>query len=426
MASIAELRAIALLDGKQFQAEIAKIGNSTERTAQGMSRLGGMIAGAFSVGAIMAFGRRLLTMADDMQTAANTFGVSMQSMIGLGNAMAESGIKSESFLRILGKLQEAQSKVIAGDTRMAAGLKILGISQEQFVSLGVDDLLARIAKAYADAGGSAEAFGAINDIFGERIGPQMIEVLQRINTEGLDKFRQSAEGAAAGMSELARASDTFEKLGNDAMVWAAKTVGAMQEVAAKAGQISSQGAGGGFVAGLKSYVRMLVDPIYAARRIGGFLGAISGTQLEDPQTGPGGITGTGGARAPSAGVANAASLRARIQQQEEEALRKRGDLLEREAASRDKLYEQQDALAADFARQRADIMDGKGIAAPEFGAVDALQRIGGLVGGVAGGDQSVRIAERQARTQEAIRDLARGTNDRLERLEQQLRELGTE
>lgn len=424
MASVAELRAIALLDGKQFEAEIKKIGNSAGKTSEGFGKLQGMIAGAFSVGAVISFGRKLLDTADNMQTAANTFGLSMKSMIGLGNAMAESGIKSDSFLRILGKLQQAQTYVIEGNKRMTDGVKALGISQDEFVALNVDDLLERLAVAYTEAGGSAEAFGAITAIFGERIGPQMIEVLQRISTDGLAKFKEDAEVAAEGMSALAEASDTLEKLGNDFTIWAAKAVGAIKEVISAQERFRTSG---GLVGWWERIHRK--GPVFGMDEDTGMPYGRSPTPPPKPKSDAERITAEANIAALKARYAEAAAKaeadaqKALASQQERDAAKLAADR-ERRAEKTERLLDKQDAVVADYNARRAEIESGKGLGASAR-PVDSLLAMGGLVGNMVNAPQ-LQAAERAAKATEAMNELQANTNRKLDDVRKEIQELGRE
>jgi hypothetical protein len=417
MAAIAELKALAQLDGKQFDSDIKKLGNSVDRFGAGpLKNIGGMIAGAFSIGALTMFGRKLLKTADDLQTAASTFDVSLSSMIAFKSAMAESGIGADRFMRIFGKLNSSISEAQRGVTTYTDAFQMMNISQRELAGLGMDEVLALMAQKYEEAGDKQQFLAGVSKAFGERIGPQLIEVFQRLNREGLDKFKESAEGAAQGISELAKASDMFEKLGNDAIIWAGKTVGAILSVRSELDKFVTAG-------GVQGWWQRLhrKGPVFGMTDEGQPEGTAA--KIEAAKTVK---TETPSERR----LAGLAELEAReqkaLREKQDKILRKQGARDEREAEKRDALYEQQDELARSYAQKMAEIEAGKVISAPGQMAVDALQRVGGIVGGVAGGDQRARIEERQAKTQEAIRDLTRDTNAKLEKIDQKLFELVTE
>lgn len=408
----AELKAVATLDKSGFDAGVS--GVKTQ-----LAGLKSVVAGAFGVGAIMSFGRMMLKTADDMQTAANTFGLTMQDMIGMQAAFAESGIKADSFMRILARLPEAQNLVIERNKGMIEGLKSLGISQEEFVTSAPDKLLERIAQGYATATDKLGAHNAITEIFGLRIGPQMIEVLQRIGKDGFDKFKEGAEGAAKGMTELAKASDALEEFWKNIIIGAGKAVGAIAEVAEEMGRLSVQND----IAGKK---RGVLSTMFEAIGRKFYKGKFDEDILSDRVK-----QAVAPATQPATTPAQQASLDKLKSAQAEEArkelekrIKAQNEATKRDEArqSKEDAYnEAQDKIAEDFAKGAKDIRSGKGIATPDLPSVDALQKIGGLVGGVAGrGQQQARMMERQVNASEAIQELVRETNQKLAELDRKL------
>jgi hypothetical protein len=405
----AELKAVATLDKSGFDAGVG--GMKTQ-----LSGLKNIVAGAFGVGAIMSFGRMMLRTADDMQTAASTFGLTMQDMIGMQAAFAESGIKADSFMRILARLPEAQNLVIERNKGMIEGLKALGISQEEFVTSSPDKLLERIAQGYTTATDKMGAHNAITEIFGLRIGPQMIEVLQRIGTDGFDKFKEGAEGAAKGMTELAKASDAIERFWNNIIIGAGKAVGAIAEVGEEIGRLTSQ-------ISLKEFLTSdfwtLKDKVMAVKKEDSDWQGSVGIQKDptklEPATTPAQQASLDKLKSAQAEEARK-ELEKRIKAQNEATRRD-----EARQSKEDDYNEAQDKIASDYSKSAKEFRAGKGIATPDLPAVDALQKIGGLVGGVAGrGQQQARMMERQANASEAIQKLVQETNLKLAELDRKL------
>lgn len=401
----AELKSVATLDKSGFDAGVD--GMKTQ-----LSGLKNIVAGAFGVGAIMSFGRMMLRTADDMQTAASTFGLTMQDMIGMQAAFAESGIKADSFMRILARLPEAQNLVIERNKGMIEGLKALGISQEEFVTSSPDKLLERIAQGYTTATDKLGAHNAITEIFGLRIGPQMIEVLQRIGTDGFDKFKEGAEGAAKGMTELAKASDEIEKFWNNIIIGAGKAVGAIAEVGEEIGRLTSQISLKEF---LTSDFRTLKDKVMAVKKEDSDWQGSVGIQKDPTKLEPAQQESLNKLKSAQAEEARK-ELEKRIKAQNEATKRD-----EARQSKEDAYNEAQDEIASDYSKSAKEFRAGKGIATPDLPAVDALQKIGGLVGGVAGrGQQQARMMERQANASEAIQKLVQETNLKLAELDRKL------
>jgi hypothetical protein len=438
MAAIAELKAIASLDGKKFDAEVKRIGSSVDKFGAGLSQLKGLIAGAFTIGAVVSFGRKLLATADDLQTAANTFDVSLESMIAFKSAMAESGIGADRFMRIFGKLNSSISEAQRGVKTYTDAFDMMGVSQRELIGLGMDEVMALMATKYEAAGDKAQFLAGVSKAFGERIGPQLIEVFQRLNTEGLDEFKKSAEGAADGIAELAKASDRLEKLGDDAIVWSAKTVGAIDLVIQKMADMQVQEE----IAGKRPsfWERLLAGagPVGALAGAGLYIKKLFDHEMTPEPEAPAAGAEAEEKKAAALSAYDAAEREERLDREmtaEEKRIAQRYEAIEamkREDAAATKLADSRSKLEEQkIEEQKAggeawgDALAGKGIPTPGMARVDSLQSIGGLVGGAAGrGDQAARIAERQASIQEAIREIVAEHSRKLDAIDKKLGELG--
>lgn len=429
----AELKAIASLDGKNFEAGIKRVKGQTDSFANKLSGMKGMIAGAFSIGAITMFGRKMLTMADDLNTAANSVGITMESMLGLKSAMAESGIGAERMLKLLSRLPIAQGDVMNGLKTMTDALDGLKISQEEFVSLAPDELMERLAQAYADSGGSAEAFNGIAKIFGGRIGPEMIEVLQRLNKDGLKKFTDGSKEASEGMTALAEASDKIEKFINRLTIVFGKLVGWLMKAYDYAVAFSSamfEGAmdGSDFEGRMEKFRRNLAeDAAKADAEI-----AAKRKKYDDEVKARAEANIEALAKSREDQESKLTDQRIKNEQRIAKAWLDYYDKLDdMEAKDQDrqdrylKLTQDRQDILADSAEKRSGLMSGQGVPVGDQARVNNLQRMGGIVGGVAGvGDQEARIAERQAKAAEMVEKLTAESLRKLEEIEKRIRELG--
>lgn len=413
MSVLSELTAKASLNGAQFKAEVKNIGNSvTSLGSNQLAGLKGMIAGAFSVGVLIQFGRKILQTADDLQTAANIFGLSLETMIAFKSVMAESGIGADRFNKIFGRIASAQVDVRNGLATYVDALKEMNISSAEFQNLGIEKVLELMAKKYAEVGNKQQFVGGMAKLLGART-IDLIEVFQRMNKEGMAKYAEEAKVAADGMNVLAKASDSFEKAGSKIINWAATAFGWLQKVtnaALTAGLAlwGMAGKGGGFV----DRMRVIKEGWWA------------GWNITSP---PPKTPGAGGG--PS-GVPGPADAELTAIKKTSDAWLKYYDILDDEAKKQmdreDKymgLIKNRQELELDFAKKKADIMAGRGITSPEMSRIDALQRIGGLIGAAGGGDQAARRAERQEKILEATERLQQEHNNKLDEIKTAVNEL---
>ena len=452
----AELKTVASLDDRGFSAGLGRMKSHTDTFGAGLGRLKGMIAGAFTISAITSFTKSLMNMADDMMTTAETFGLSVESVLALQTAMAGSGMGAEDMMRIFGRLKDSQAEVANKNKIMLDAVAALGIGYREFMALPIDRLLARIGEKYVEAGRSTQAFGAISDIFGQRIGPAVIEVLERINTQGLDGFIEKSKEAADATRQFAAASDYLEESIVRMKQTSMTTMSKVVELLASSANV---------------YARMLEGKSYSEAV---FLEALEYDKRNSPSDAPGapppppekpwqetpeGVKALEAwfrkkeelmlrdmsladqaawhereLRAVQADAAAAAfnsktyyelenkifELKKKIRDIEEKQAKAKEARIEKELAA----YRDQLEILRDAGEQQAAIAEGRGIPVPDMARVDSMQRMGGIVGGVAGaGSQAARIAERQLATAEAMRELVAETNRKLADVAVRLKEL---
>jgi hypothetical protein len=226
--------------------------------------LTGMIAGKFTAASLVAFTQSLFQMADEMSDMADNVNISMESLLGFQSAVLPAGVKLDQLTMSMGKLRAVQGDLIKGSgstdasmNGLAAAFAKLGLPIEQVVAMPLDELIVAIGKAMNDTTSPTEAFSAVCDIFGQRIGPRMTQALRDIGTIGLDGIQAKGKPAADAMSKLAGAADTAEVSINALKIASAEGI----DVAAKL-WVANTNAIGDYIAALiegKSMFGALVD-----------------------------------------------------------------------------------------------------------------------------------------------------------------------
>ncbi len=396
-----ELKAIATLDGKPFELEITKIGGSVDKLGSGpLAGLKGMIAGAFSIGAVISFGRSMLQTADNMKQVGDATNLHMRSMVALKTVAAENNMDFDQMSKVLGKLRNAQGEVVSLSKPMLDSLQKLGITAEEFIGIPVDEVLEKIAKKFSESGGSADAFNAVTAIFGEKIGPKMMDMLRALADEGMVNLKKRTEEATKGFEKLAEAQGNIEKFKSGAELTTGKAVGGIMGLFEKLGEM---------VYGAGKFENILTEKItpegYAKTQ--SRIASQAKPSIAKPVD--------------PAMSADLAALAANQYKADVKAMDAALRADEKKFAKEDEFNRAQDQIAIDHEKKRQDLLAGKGIETPARARVDSLQAIGGLIGGVAGrGDQAARIAERQAKSAEAIETLMRETNSKLDDLNRKM------
>jgi hypothetical protein len=238
VSAFAELKAFLGLDSSKFQAGIKTAEGHATKFSKSLSGIGGMLAGAFSVGAIIAFGRSLMETADSMKNMAEATNATMGAMTAMKVIGAENNLNWDEMAKILGKVRDAQGAVVNLSKTESEALARLNINAEEFVGAGVDEALELMAKAYVNANGSAEALNAVNDIFGKKIGPKAVEMMKALAGEGLGALAERTKEATEGFNELAAAQSTIEKFFSAIQIGAAKAIGKISQLGEEMGKLS--------------------------------------------------------------------------------------------------------------------------------------------------------------------------------------------
>jgi hypothetical protein len=175
-----------------------------------IGQLTGLIAGKFTAGSLIAFTADIFRMADQMRDMADNVNISMESLLGFQSTVLPAGVKLEQLTMSMGRLRAVQGDLIKGNPVLTAAFTQLGLPIEKVVAMPLDELLVAIGRGMVDTKSQTEAFSAVCDLFGARIGPKMVQALRDIGTQGLDGIKSKGAPAAEAMNKLAGAADTAE------------------------------------------------------------------------------------------------------------------------------------------------------------------------------------------------------------------------
>ena len=174
---------------KNIDATVSKIGTALASAAA-------IGFGAFAVGVKSA-----IDAADQMGEAAEKIGVTTEALSELSFAAKLSAVEQET-------LQKALAKLSVDLTKQDSILKSLGIT-----ATTADGALMQLATLFQEMPNGLEETAAAAKIFGERIGPELVPLLNR-GSEGIQELRQRAKELGVTLSsETAAAAGAF----NDSM-----------------------------------------------------------------------------------------------------------------------------------------------------------------------------------------------------------------
>lgn len=195
-AVIGALRVALSADTASLEDGLMRASKTVEKFGSKMDGLGRLITGALagiSVGAIAHSIQKTIDSMDQMGKTAQKIAIPVGELSKLRIAAELSDVSMETLTKGVSKLSagmvDFQNK---GTTPAAAALRYFGVTSED-VSKGSTAVLAKISDSASRMGDSFNKTAAINAIFGQRMGRELIPLLN----EGGKGFQYAAETAKA-------------------------------------------------------------------------------------------------------------------------------------------------------------------------------------------------------------------------------------
>ncbi len=207
----------------RFEKNATATGSRVEQGLIGISKGFGALAGglaglgvAVGIGAIQDLGMSILTLAADLDDAANQTGTTVERFQSLKQAFEVVAIDGDMFtksmMRLVGTLGDVQSGV--EDTATKA-LDKMGISARILSGEidSTDELLDAIAGSSTKFATEAEFASAVIDIFGRKVGPQMAAALKD-NGAALKAAEQNVRdfGTVLTQEQITKLADAEESI----------------------------------------------------------------------------------------------------------------------------------------------------------------------------------------------------------------------
>lgn len=184
------------LDTKAFQSGL----KGAQGQAKGFaSKMKGILAAATGVGFI-GLAKRAIDTGSRISDLSEQLRINAEALQTLNAVAIKAGVDQGSLERALRNVSLRTQEALDGNKMYAESFERLGLDLQTFTKLPTEKKLEQIAKAYAKAGKSQEAFADISQVLGQRAGPKMLEVLRRINDEGFDELIKGAKKSGQVMS----------------------------------------------------------------------------------------------------------------------------------------------------------------------------------------------------------------------------------
>jgi len=192
-------------DGSGFDAMMRRADKTKDKFAASFAGLKGLIAGAFTVGAVTNLSRQTLELAGHLRDVSDALGVNVEWFQKRANAAKLAGGSEEDLTKFIDTMTRSREDAFNNpDKDMAQRMGRLGFSSQDISGLNTMEFFDKLVKAYASG---ADAQAAV-DV--EKIGGKSARNL-------LAAFQTGLEGAGPIMSEdvinqLDEIGDEFEIL----------------------------------------------------------------------------------------------------------------------------------------------------------------------------------------------------------------------
>lgn len=133
------------------------------------------------------------------------------------------GVEESKLVQTLNNLNQRTIDACDGNDTYRDALNRLGIDLKNFANKSPEKRFEMLGVAFKNSGESLTALNDISTILGQKTAPQLLEVLDKVATQGMENITQSAIEAGNVMDEetlaaLARAGDEIDKWQNRIIV----------------------------------------------------------------------------------------------------------------------------------------------------------------------------------------------------------------
>ena len=202
--------------------------NSFKSSIGGMFKnLGGQVLGMLGVSAgiagLGALAKQTIDLGGHVEDMARNLRMGKSEFQTLAYTAKLAGMEESRLVMTMNNLNLRTIEACDGNKSYQESFKRLGISLQEFATLSPDKKIEALGNAYKKSGESLTALNDISTILGQKTGAQMLEVLDKVSTEGMGKLTQASIEAGHVMDEetlaaLARAGDEIDKWQNRIIV----------------------------------------------------------------------------------------------------------------------------------------------------------------------------------------------------------------
>lgn len=226
------LRALLTLDVAEFEDGLKKANKGSKSLELSLSDIGKALAGAFTVGAVVAFAKEVSSFASKMNDLSMQTGIGVERLQALNYVGAAAGVTVEQMANAVAQLS---TRLVNGEKGAVQAIEQLGLNVEDLIRMNPDQAFIAIGKALAGIPNQMERINAAREIFG-RSGAQFLPLF----TDELNNLVEAAEKSGAVMSkELIDKADEFDDLWAQGTIRVKAMTATLADYAIRASQAAS-------------------------------------------------------------------------------------------------------------------------------------------------------------------------------------------
>jgi hypothetical protein len=221
-AVIGALRVILGLDSADFESGVKRATQKTNEIDSAMSKVGKVIAGAFTVGAVVNFGEKIFDAASRIHDMSAAVGFSAEAFQRNKFAVEQSGGSVETFSRAAQKLNAALGD---GNKSTVAALKAAGLEFESIRNMKPEQAWTAVTNAVGKIEDPLTRAHVAQELFGKGA----VELLPGM-IEGYEKIGKAATVMSDDtVDRLEAAQDAWDKFGDKVTIVSGEALGGLMK-----------------------------------------------------------------------------------------------------------------------------------------------------------------------------------------------------
>jgi len=202
------------LDGSGFSRGLNRAQSEASKFASsGLGSIKSAIAGAFSVGAIVALTKKTIDYAGHITDLADRLHVGTDYLQQMQYVLKQNGGSVDDLTQVFEKLGAARMAALGGNAAAQGAFQKLGVGMSDLKTKGTSEILDNIAGQFKKLGNNDEIKSAFKQVGGRGAG-----ILVPAFIDGIDEGRAAATASGSVMSEetigqLDAIGDQFDQLG---------------------------------------------------------------------------------------------------------------------------------------------------------------------------------------------------------------------